>query len=113
MTPRKLPTPCNYPNCPNLTHDRYCDEHKGQADAHRGTAAERGYDARWRKYRKWFLKRNPLCVECLKEGRTEPATVVDHVTPHRGDMELFWDTSNHAALCLSHHNAKSARERKG
>ena len=25
------------------------------------------------------------------QGRVVPATVVDHVVPHRGDQKLFWD----------------------
>jgi 5-methylcytosine-specific restriction enzyme A len=27
---------------------------------------------------------------CLAEGRTTAATVADHVTPHRGGLDLFW-----------------------
>ena len=57
-----------------------------------------------------FLNRNPLCVECLKEGRTEPATVVDHIIPHRGDRELFWQKSNWQSLCAYHHGVKTAKE---
>ena len=32
-----------------------------------------------------YLARHPLCVPCEAAGRLEPATVVDHVVPHRGD----------------------------
>ena len=35
------------------------------------------------------IKRQPLCVECLKLGIVTPATVADHVTPHRGDFTAF------------------------
>ena len=45
-----------------------------------------------------YLERHPLCVACRAEGRLEPATVVDHVVPHRGDLVLFWDERNWAAL---------------
>jgi len=34
---------------------------------------------------------------------------VDHIVPHRGDMQLFWAAPNHQALCASCSNAKSAR----
>ena len=61
------------------------------------------------KARRVFLRQNPLCKACLP--RVEAARVVDHVIPHRGDMVLFWDRSNWQPLCLSCHNAKSARER--
>lgn len=57
-----------------------------------------------------FLRRNPLCVECEKQGRLVPATVVDHVIPHKGDYEKFWNESNWQALCKSCHDRKTARE---
>ena len=37
------------------------------------------------------LRRHPLCVECMKQGRYVKATDVDHIIPHRGDKILFWD----------------------
>ena len=33
----------------------------------------------------------PLVRRSLVEGCRIPATVVDHVEPHRGDERLFWD----------------------
>ena len=73
----------------------------------RGSADARGYNAQWRRARKAFLQRHPLCAECLKEGRTTPATVVDHIVPHRGDTKLFWDEGNWQPLCETHHNKKT------
>ena len=43
----------------------------------------------------------------MKQGNLTPATVVDHIIPHRGDMKLFWDESNWQALCESCHNHKT------
>ena len=65
---------------------------------------------KWRKHRKLFLQSNPLCVECLKKGRTEPATVVDHITPinQGGDA---WSYDNLQPMCSRCHNKKSGRER--
>jgi len=112
--PRKLPTPCNYPGCPNLTHERFCETHKKQEqrrqDRERGTAAQRGYDARWRKARKRFLAANPLCAECMKEGKVTAASVVDHIIPHKGDPVLFWDESNWQSLCKQCHDRKTTKE---
>ncbi len=68
-----------------------------------------GYDYRWQKFRLSFLKKNPLCVECLKSDRTTPANEVDHIIPHRGDKELFWRIGNHQSLCKPCHSAKTAR----
>ena len=77
------------------------------ADHMRGGAAERGYDGRWRKARIAFLQRNPLCVECMRKGVLTPATVVDHIIPHRGDKDLFWNEENWQALCTSCHDRKT------
>ena len=77
------------------------------ADHMRGGAAERGYDGRWRKARIAFLQRNPLCVECMRKGVLTPATVVDHIIPHRGDKELFWNEENWQPLCKSCHDRKT------
>jgi 5-methylcytosine-specific restriction protein A len=38
------------------------------------------------------------------------ADVVDHVQPHRGDVGLFLDPGNLAAMCSSCHSRKTARE---
>ncbi len=73
----------------------------------RGGADARGYDARWRRMRKAFLQRHPLCVECMKEGKVTPATVVDHIVPHRGDPRLFWDVKNWQPLCKGCHDRKT------
>jgi 5-methylcytosine-specific restriction protein A len=114
--PRKPLRPCNSPSCPELTHDTYCDDHKKDKysyDRQRGSSSERGYNAKWRKARLRYLKKNPLCVECLQGDRIEPATVVDHIQAHKGDKELFWDEDNWQSLCESHHNSKTRREDMG
>jgi 5-methylcytosine-specific restriction protein A len=79
----------------------------------RGSARERGYNTRWDKARKTYLARNPLCVMCKREGRVTPATVVDHIKPHKGDQQLFWDTDNWQSLCAPHHNRDKQREERG
>lgn len=80
----------------------------------KGSSAERGYDSRWRKAREIFLRSNPLCVMCEVEGRAEAATVVDHITPHKGDQALFWDQSNWQPLCKLHHDSdKKVLEQSG
>ena len=103
--PRKPKTPCKHPSCPNLTESRFCDEHKDLYK--RETPSQRGYDSRWRKARKLFLKANQLCVTCLADDRVTKATVVDHIVPHRGDPVLFWDESNWQALCKRCHDRKT------
>lgn len=76
----------------------------------RPSAYRRGYDGRWRKARLAHLRDHPLCAECQKAGRLTPATVVDHVTPHRGDERLFWDSEgNWASLCKPCHDKKTGQ----
>lgn len=108
--PHKPKRPCRYPGCPNLCETgTYCEVHRKEwsPDALRGNAAARGYDAKWRVARKLFLQRYPLCQRCLKFGRLTPATVVDHIVPHRGDPLLFWDQENWQALCKGCHDQKT------
>ena len=71
---------------------------------------EKGYGRRWQKARGAFLKTHPLCVKCQSEGKLVPATVVDHIVPHRGDPHLFWDEGNWQSLCKSCHDTKTMTE---
>jgi 5-methylcytosine-specific restriction protein A len=89
---------------------RSAAEVKRELDRKRLSAARRGYGPRWRRARAAFLARHPLCAACRTQGRVVPATVVDHVMPHRGDQTLFWDEANWAPACKPCHDAKTARE---
>jgi len=66
--------------------------------------------ARYRKARKYFLGRNPLCVRTSTPQRPVIATILDHITPHRGDYALFWDQSNWQALSKVAHDKKTSSE---
>lgn len=108
---KQFKTQCKYPGCGNLTSEVYCEEHadrRYEADKSRASAAKRGYDARWRRARKHYLAKHPLCVEC---GAL--ATDVDHIVDHRGNYELFWDTNNWQSLCHSCHSIKTQKTHKG
>ena len=51
---------------------------------------------------------------CTAAGRVTMATVVDHIEPHKGDPELFWDEDNWQGLCKPcHDGAKAELERTG
>lgn len=103
--PRKPKLPCRYPGCPKLSDSVYCEEHRDLYS--RESATARGYDSKWRKARDLFLRKHPLCAECLRQGKVIPATVVDHIVPHRGDKRLFWDMSNWQPLCKECHDVKT------
>ena len=110
--PRKLNVPCKHPGCSKLVEPgkEYCSEHQQLHKHDRSSAAARGYDSRWNKARKVYLNHHPLCVKCLAEGKYVKATVVDHVVPHRGNQDLFWDEENWQALCKKHHDHKTMTE---
>jgi 5-methylcytosine-specific restriction protein A len=74
------------------------------------SARERGYSWRWEKVRAIWLKRNPICVMCYRDGRIEPATVVDHIVPHKGNQLLMWNEKNLQSLCAHHHNSEKKRQ---
>ena len=69
------------------------------------------WTARWRKLAKAHLDQHPLCVMCEAECSVVPATVCDHVTPHRGDVDLFW-SGPFQGLCKTHHDGAKQREER-
>lgn len=107
--PYKPMHPCRHPGCPNLVPvgQKYCDEHKALHPEENRSAGKRGYNARWRKASKMYLRAHPFCEKCLEKGIYTKATVVDHIVPHRGDQKLFWDENNWQALCKKCHDKKT------
>jgi 5-methylcytosine-specific restriction protein A len=63
------------------------------------------YDtAFWLRRRKLQLRQYPLCKFCLARGVVMPASVADHVEPHKGDWNLF-ALGELQSLCASCHNS--------
>ncbi len=110
--PKRPNTPCKHPNCSKLVAygNKYCDEHKPLHTDEVRSASSRGYNRQWQKASKAFLQAHPLCEICKAKGRYTKATVVDHIIPHRGNRELFWDRSNWQSLCKSCHDTKTMTE---
>lgn len=75
--------------------------------------SERGYGWKWQQARKSHLAISPLCVKCKAKGKVTIATVVDHIVPHRGDRDLFWDRSNWQSLCKPCHDIDKQAEEHG
>ena len=112
--------PCTWAGCPALVeqgHGSRCEKHAVKArqaqDRERGTAHERGYTGAWQKARIAYLSAHPLCAEHTRQGRVMPASVVDHIKPHKGDKTLFWDSANWQPLCKACHDRKTATEDGG
>jgi len=57
-----------------------------------------------------FKARNPLCAICAQEGHDHSGGQVDHIKPHRGNYDLFWDVKNWQNLCAHHHAVKTSKE---
>lgn len=118
MATERAKRPCQMASCKAYAVNRgYCDQHQqriSKCDAARGSSHARGYDRAWAAARADYLDEHPLCVHCAKKrNMIVPATVVDHIQPHKGDKNLFWDVSNWQALCESCHNRKTATEDRG
>lgn len=117
--PTRAPHPCAEPGCAALVHHgSRCPAHRRapirdleqvrRYDDRRGTAAERGYDARWRKVRELKLATNPLCEECERQGYVMPGELIDHIVAKRnGGTD---DLSNLQTLCRPCHAKKTAED---
>ena len=111
--PRKPKRPCSWPGCPRLTDGRYCDEHKKLSNHQynkyqRDPGTAKRYDEGWRRIRAAYVKRHPLCEDCLKEGRVTPVEQVHHILPLRDGGTN--DFSNLRSLCAACH-ARTHAER--
>lgn len=73
----------------------------------------RPYNYRWQQASAGYLRKHPLCAMCEQIDHATPATVVDHITPHRGDMQLFWDRENWQGLCKPCHDRHKSRQERG
>lgn len=126
--PYRPKKPCRHFGCGQLTEKSYCPNHKAiyyekfqkrlkaqreRFDKTRPSSRKRGYSSRWDKASRNFLHFNPLCAKCDSVGITTAAKEVDHIKPHKGDMELFWNADNWQPLCKSCHSKKTRRESRG
>jgi 5-methylcytosine-specific restriction endonuclease McrA len=102
-------------SCGNVvSHGELCQcqrkakkERNARHDSRRPSARARGYNHEWRKARAEYLLSNPSCRMC-----GNPASVVDHVIPHRGDKRLFWHRANWQPLCQPCHDSVKQRQER-
>ena len=69
--------------------------------------------AQWQRLRKHQLAIEPLCRFCQQLGKVKPATVVDHVVPHRGDVNAFFLGALQSLCKPCHDRLKQHEERHG
>lgn len=89
------------------------DQSKREYEHRRTTESETRrlyWTTRWRAIAKDQLALEPLCAMCLAEGRVTPATVCDHVEPHRGDVFAFWNNPRQSLCASCHSSAKQTEE---
>lgn len=111
--PTKPGRACSKPGCRGIIRDGVCSvcgplrvRVQRQHDEQRGTAAQRGYGARWQRLRSMVLSASPLCAECAREGRVTPATDVHHLVKRRdGGPDSF---ENLEPLCHACHSRITA-----
>lgn len=82
-----------------------------------GDPAARGYSARWRKVRAWYINGHPLCELCESRGKLTPAAMVHHRQPISEGGPVC-DPANLEALCLRchaerHHKTESTSPEGG
>jgi 5-methylcytosine-specific restriction protein A len=66
----------------------------------------------WYRLRTKQLLKEPCCRYCDGVGHVVMATIVDHIIPHKGDVDLFHDPDNLQSLCKVHHDSTKQREEK-
>lgn len=69
--------------------------------------------ARWARKRAHQLTVEPWCRNCGAQGVWTPATVADHVEPHHGDFEKFWNGELQSLCAPCHDIDKQREERQG
>lgn len=111
--PTSPKTPCRYPGCPKLTHERYCPEHQKQVDSQynryqRDLDTQKRYGTAWKKIRVQYLLAHPLCELCKEEGRLTPTQEVHHILPLRDGGTH--DDENLMSLCKACHSSITAKE---
>lgn len=108
--PSKPKKQCVVQGCPELCKNGIrCEKHRKEFEQNRETPTSyvenigiNLYGYKWQQYRLSYLRRYPICVKCGQE-----ANVVDHITDHRGNLELFWNSQNHQSMCTRCHNQKT------
>lgn len=116
---------CHYAGCDRICKDYYCSIHKPIIEKQKqerekkvsktlfkntkrrysGEYNNLYHSAMWKALRKNHLIAFPRCAIC-----NAPATVVDHIQAHKGNLNLFMEANNLQSLCKSCHTRKTLWE---
>lgn len=99
--------PCAAQPCPNLVARGRCDQHA------RATSTGRGYDARWQRFRRWYIAEyvsgNPTCLDCSAPFMRMADIELHHEHKAVDHPELLFETENIRALCKRCHSVRTKR----
>lgn len=105
--------PCAAPGCPALVRgERRCPRHRAELERARGTATQRGYDARWRRLVRVAIAAEPWChctrPACHPRGCYATVDLTgDHRVPlSRGGLSV---AGNVLVLCRACNSGKRDR----
>jgi len=106
--------PCNAPLCPALVSgdQRYCPKHAPkeklrQYEEKKQDGTYQLYQTpRWRKFRAWFLRLNPICMKVIDGRQCEQiANTVHHRRGLRSHPQDLCAAQHCAAVCGEHHHS--------
>jgi len=105
--PAQAPHFCVIPGCSVLTTTAKCPAHQVHAEHGR-----RNFDQRtWYRGKRWKALRQQILIDqayqCARCHGVGLVMDVDHILPHRGSPDLFWDRRNMQALCKACHSRKT------
>ena len=109
MSPFKSKKPCTYSGCPNLTDGGKCEKHRRKIereyDQARDQTEERQFihSPEWRALTELKASIDPLCEECLRQGRDTPRNLSHHIKPVKTYPELRLVLENLMSVCDNCH----------
>ena len=108
MKPMK---PCRHPGCRSLSNNGYCDKHKTEGKPWRKKNEKpRLRGRKLQRERERLFSKQPLCVQCIADGRVSVATQRDHIIPLADGGEDV--PENTQGLCVDCHDKKTNKDSK-
>ncbi|MFD7990747.1 HNH endonuclease [Streptomyces mexicanus] len=115
--PRRAMQVCPTPGCPELTTGGRCAACASKAAHRRPSPTAKGYDARWERTRRAYLRTHPYCecdeCEALPPLLRPRATEVNHRDGLGPLGPRGHDWANLQAMTHAHHSRHTAREQPG
>lgn len=97
---KKTKAICSHHGCWTLTTEGKCKKHK------RSGPRDRGYDLRWERFRKDYIKRHPACSMC---GKVVTSPHLHHIVDIKAWPSGRFSEDNVRTLCQPCHNKVTKR----